>query len=210
MAVKFRSMKDAISQPKADFAAILLWFRSPRNWPSALCDRLPMAVTPSFQLRITYCLKRWIANFPSLEMTYSMNEIGSKKCSKSCCALEFFMLDFSLFPPCILDLLMTKDYKASKLWFFMLMSFQLLCRGFHRTLLNLGLLWDQITIKNTKTYTIWLETIAKVLNMLLELKGNNYYSKVFKRVNFKVQNNTFWVVIINKIYKPNSPYTRVA
>ena len=54
---------------------------------------------------------------------------------------------------------------------------------------------DQNTIKNTKTHTIWLETIAKVLNMLIELKGNNYYSKVFKRVNYKLQNNTFWVVI---------------
>ena len=32
---------------------------------------------------------------------------------------------------------------------------------------------DQITIKNTETYTIWLETIAKILNMLIELKGNN-------------------------------------
>ena len=42
---------------------------------------------------------------------------------------------------------------------------------------------DQITNKNTKTYIIWLEMIAKVLNMLIELKGNNYYLKVFKRVN---------------------------
>ena len=32
---------------------------------------------------------------------------------------------------------------------------------------------DQNTIKNTKTYTIWLETIAKALNMLIKLKGNN-------------------------------------
>ena len=54
---------------------------------------------------------------------------------------------------------------------------------------------DQITIKSTKTYTIWLETIAKVLNMLIGLKGNNYYSKVFKRVNYKLSNSTFWVVI---------------
>ena len=54
---------------------------------------------------------------------------------------------------------------------------------------------DQNTIKNTKTYTIWLETIAKVLNMPIELKDNNYYSKMFKRVNYKLQNNTFWVVI---------------
>ena len=54
---------------------------------------------------------------------------------------------------------------------------------------------DQNTIKNTKTYTIWLEMIAKVVNRLIELKGHNYYSKVFKRVNYKLQNNTFWVEI---------------
>ena len=54
---------------------------------------------------------------------------------------------------------------------------------------------DQITNKNTKTYTLWLEMIARVLNMLIGLKGNNY-SKVFKRVNYKLWNNTFWVVII--------------
>ena len=54
---------------------------------------------------------------------------------------------------------------------------------------------DQITIKNTKTYTIWLEMITRVLNMPIELKGNNYYSKEFKRVNYKLSNSTFWVVI---------------
>ena len=37
--------------------------------------------------------------------------------------------------------------------------------------------------------------IAKVLNMLIELKGNKYSSKVFKRVNYKVQNSTFRVVV---------------
>ena len=31
--------------------------------------------------------------------------------------------------------------------------------------------------------------------MLIELKGNNYYSKVFKRINYKLSNSTFWVVI---------------
>ena len=28
--------------------------------------------------------------------------------------------------------------------------------------------------------------IARVLNMPIELKGNNYYLKVFKRVNYKL------------------------
>ena len=54
---------------------------------------------------------------------------------------------------------------------------------------------NQNTIKNTKTYTIWLETIARVPNMPIELKGNNYYSGVFKRANYKLKNNMFWVVI---------------
>ena len=76
MAAKFRSMKDTISQPKADFATL-------RNWPSTWSDWLPMVVTPSFQLQIVHHLKHWIANFPSFKTTYSMQEIDFKKCSKS-------------------------------------------------------------------------------------------------------------------------------
>ena len=91
----FRSQRLILQPSSCDFAA-KGWFRSLRNWPSAWCDQLPMAITSSFQLWIAHCLKRWIADFPSFEMTYSMHEMGSKKCSKSCCALEFFMLDFSL------------------------------------------------------------------------------------------------------------------
>ena len=34
--------------------------------------------------------------------------------------------------------------------------------------------------------------------MLIELKGNSYYSKVFERVNYKLANSTFWVVIMYK------------
>ena len=45
---------------------------------------------------------------------------------------------------------------------------------------------DQKAIKTPKLNTIWLELIARVLNMLIGLKGDNYYSKVFKRVNYKL------------------------
>ena len=93
MAMKFRSMKDTILQPSSCNFAAKGWFRNPRNWPSALCDRLPMVITPSFQLQIVYCLKRWIANFPSFEMTYSMHKLSSTKCSKSGWQwLSFWML----------------------------------------------------------------------------------------------------------------------
>ena len=62
---------------------------------------------------------------------------------------------------------------------------------------------DQKAIKTPKLNTIWLQLIARVLNMLIGLKGNNYYSKVFKRVNYKLWNSTFWVVII---YTPCTLY----
>ena len=41
---------------------------------------------------------------------------------------------------------------------------------------------DQKAIKTPKFNTIWLELIARVLNMLIGLKGDNYYSKVFKEL----------------------------
>ena len=127
------------------FAAILLWFRSPWNWPSTWSDRFPMDLTPSFQLRIMHLLKRWITDFWSFETKYSMHNLSSRKFSK--CGwkfLSYWMLHVRFLfasPPCIHDLLMAKDFKASKLWFFMCLSFPLLCHGFQRTLLNLGLLW---------------------------------------------------------------------
>ena len=49
--------------------------------------------------------------------------------------------------------------------------------------------------KHQNLTQFWLELIARVLNMLIGLKGDNYYSKVFKRVNYKLSNSTFWVVI---------------
>ena len=45
---------------------------------------------------------------------------------------------------------------------------------------------DKKAIKTPKFNTIWLEMIARVLNMPIELKGNNYYSKEFKRVIYKL------------------------
>ena len=136
-----------ISQHEGHHFATKGWFRSPpldfvtlRNWPLALSGWLPMVVTPSFQLRIVYHLNHWIANFPSFKTTYCMHELRSRKFSKSgwqwlsSRMLHIIFLFASL--PCILDLLMAKDFKASKLWFFMFLSFPFLCYGFQRTLLN--------------------------------------------------------------------------
>ena len=81
----FTTVQDGceISQHEGHHFAAKGWFRSPRNWPSALCDRLPMALTPSCQLWIEHCLKRWIDDFPRFKMKYSMHEMDSRKCSKS-------------------------------------------------------------------------------------------------------------------------------
>ena len=79
------------------------------------------------------------------------------------------------------------------------MSFNLLCHGLYRALPHSWIAGDQKVIKKTPQLAIiWLEMIAKVLNMLIELKGNNYYSKVFKRFKYKLSNSTFWVVIIDQ------------
>ena len=59
-------------------------FAALRNLPLAWSDQLPMAITPSFKLRIVHCLKHWIANFSSFEKTYSMHKLNSRKCSKIC------------------------------------------------------------------------------------------------------------------------------
>ena len=66
-----------------DFRSPRLISQSCKNLPSAWSDLLAVAVTPSFQLRITYRLKHWIVDFLSFETTYSMHKLNSRKCSKS-------------------------------------------------------------------------------------------------------------------------------
>ena len=91
--------------------------------------------------------------------------------------------------------LMAKDFKASALHVSELsIALPWIPKNSPQSWIALVIKW---LTKNTKTYTIWLEMIARVLNMPIGLKGNNYYSKVFKRVNYKLWNNTFWVVIMN-------------
>ena len=84
----------------AKFRSQYLVFSQLQNQLSAWCNWLPMAITSSFQLRFTYRLKRWILDFLSFEMVYSMQKMDFGKCSKSsqedcsCCPL-FSSLCFS-------------------------------------------------------------------------------------------------------------------
>ena len=75
-------------------------------------------------------------------------------------------------------------WSAPKLGFFMYLSFNLHCPGLHKILPH-SLLVSMIK-KLPKLAKNWLVTLVKFLNVPIELKSINYYSKVFKTVNFKL------------------------
>ena len=70
-----------------------------------------------------------------------------------------------------------------KLGFFMCLSFNLLCYGLYKIIPHscLVLMIKKLS-KTPKLAKNWLETFARVFIVPIELKGNKYYSKVFKRV----------------------------
>ena len=72
---------------------------------------------------------------------------------------------------------------SPNLEFFMCLSFNLLFHGLYKILLHSWLvLMIKKLSKTPKLAKTWLETFARVFNVPIELKGNKYYSKVFKRV----------------------------
>ena len=95
-----------------------------------------------------------------------------------------FLLSFSSLHP---RLVLEKGYEAPKLSFFMNLSFNLVCLELYKDLPHfwIALLIKKLS-KTPKLATTWLETLVRVLNVSIKLKDNNYYSKVFKRVNYKL------------------------
>ena len=166
-----------------------LWkFRKLRNCPSSWCSWIPMAITSSFQLQFAHRLKFWTSDFPSFEKIYGMYKMDPRKCSKCVLQLLFLVhIRFLCFSSLHPRLVLAKGYEAPKLSFFMNLSFNLV---FYELYKDLPHSWIALVIKKLsktpKLNTIWLETITRVLNMPIEFKGNNYYSKVFKRVNYKL------------------------
>ena len=149
-----------------------------------------MAATSSFQLQIAHRLKHWIVDFLSFEMVYSLHHLDFRKYSKSGCydchqeyASRQILFTFS---PCIPDLLLANDFQA-------------LPKIPHNSPQSWLALVIKLQNKNTKTCTKWLKSLSRVLNMPIELKGLNYYSKVFKRINYRLSNSTFWVVIMKML-----------
>ena len=64
-----------------------------------------------------------------------------KMCPTVAILLNFLLYSSLCFSSLHSWLALAKDYEASKLRLFILMSFPFLCHGFHTTLLNLGLIW---------------------------------------------------------------------
>ena len=81
----------------------------------------------------------------------------------------------------------------------------LLCHGLYQVLPHS---WLVLMIKNpsksSKLAKNGLVTLARVLNVSIELKGNKYYSKVFKRVYKKLWKSTFWVAITRVVDDMNN------
>ena len=117
----------------------------------------------------------------------------SQSCSLSCNLYSFWhfacdakLLDvrFLLWFSYLHTWLIWKRLRSSlKLGFFMCLSFNLLCYGLYKIIPHscLVLMIKKLS-KTPKLAKNWLETFARVFIVPIELKGNKYYSKVFKRV----------------------------
>ena len=103
---------------------------------------------------------------------------GISHAMRNCWMLDFFSDSL----PCILDWF-GKGYEVLQNLFFMCLSFSLLCHGLYKIFPHSWLvLMIKKLSKTPKLAKNWLETLARVFNVPIELKGNKYYSKVFKRV----------------------------
>ena len=100
------------------------------------------------------------------------------------CKIATCWISSSSFLPCVSDWLGKGLWSAPKLIFFMYLSFNLHWPGLHKILPH-SLLVLMIK-KLPKLAKNLLVTLARFLNVPIELKSINYYSKVFKIVNFKL------------------------
>ena len=78
--------------------AVRIWKVLCENFAHPWSSCLPKAISSSLQLQIIHGLKRWILDFQSFEMVYSMQKMDFWKCPKSakedcsCCPLCFSSL----------------------------------------------------------------------------------------------------------------------
>ena len=141
-----------------------------QNFRTTWCSCLQTAITSSFQLRFAHRLKRWTSNFPIFEKKRNGIQEVLEICPTVVVLLNFLMLDFSHFPPCIFYWLWQRTTKLQSLNSPCKWASIFFAMDYIEPSLILDCFGDQ--------KAIWLEVIARVLNMPIELKGNNYYSEV--------------------------------
>ena len=172
------------SQVEKELQNFRKWLMGLRNSFLAWCSCLQMAITSSFQLRFAHCLKRLTPNFPSFETIYSMYIMDSNKCSKFFLQLLSFWISHSMqrfrnaLPNCFM-----LDFSLRFSTLHLLIGLEAYFQGLHKIFPHS---WLASMIKKLpktpKLAKNWLVILARVLNVPIELEGNKYYSKVFKRV----------------------------
>ena len=155
-----------------------------RNSVSTWHSCLQMAINSSFQLWFAHRLKHWTPDFPIFETIYSMYIMDSSKYSKFVFQLLSFWISHSM-PRLRIAMrnCFMMDFFLLSSSLHLLMGLEAHSQGLHKILPHS---WLASMIKKLpktpKLAKNWFKTFARVLNVLIELKGINYYSKVFKRV----------------------------
>ena len=146
---------------------ICLWLL--RNSFSAWCSCLQMAITSSFQLRFAHHLKHWTPDFLTFEKIYSMYIMDSRNYSKFVLQLLFFWISHSMrrFRNALWNCFML-DLSLCFSSLHLLIGLETYCQGLHKILPHS---WLASMIK--KLPKNLLVTLARVLNVLIELKGIN-------------------------------------
>ena len=140
-----------------------------------------MAITSSFQIRFAHRLKRWTPDFLSFEMIYSMYTMDFRKSSKFVLQLLSFWISHSMwrFRIAMRNCFML-DFSLWLCSLHLLIGLETYYQGLHKIIPHSWLvLMIKKLSKTSKLATNWLVTLARVLNVPIELKGNKYYSKVF-------------------------------
>ena len=113
--------------------------RSPIRTPSGRSTRHSQSSHPDDSISYPNMLSGSLTNVS--KPCYSIRTACHRPCSAAILSGHLLLLAFRI---CLWQ-------RTSKLRFFMFLSFPLLCHGFQRTLLNLGLLWWSKSYQNTKT-----------------------------------------------------------
>ena len=143
-------------------------------------ERLAKFLHLSFTRLAKFCTGCEIHSWEPCSLSYSLYSFEAFRIAmRNCWMLDFF--SYSL--PCIVDWFGKSFEALQNLDSSCNLASIFLCHGLYQVLPHSWLvLMIRKLSKTPKLAKNWLVTLARVLNVPIELKGNKYYSKVFKRV----------------------------